>query len=175
MFKKPNLSRTPDLLVLAYLVGLFFKTDGGPVRLTVSGKRKGVWTGQSLERKFVAALGRVGLGCDRRILSQVCLPDHGAVGSRLPPERPAREPYLANRARREPLLENCLVGYFHPVPAALVLPLYLRSRSIWGRRESQDNSFHFRPLSEKFITSSFPFPTHRRSWDRSVGNARLPA
>lgn len=27
-------------------------------RLTMSGKRKGVWTGQNLERKFVTGLGR---------------------------------------------------------------------------------------------------------------------
>lgn len=45
------------------------------LRLTMSGKRKGVWTGQNLERKFVAGLGRAGLGCDRRILSQVLLLD----------------------------------------------------------------------------------------------------
>lgn len=45
------------------------------LRLTMSGRRKGVWTGQNLERKFVAGLGRAGLGCDRRILSQVLLLD----------------------------------------------------------------------------------------------------
>lgn len=87
--------------MLAYLLGLFKAVP--LIRLTISGKRKGVWIGQSLERKLVAALGRAGLGCDRQILSQVRLPDHEDVGTRLPRKQPAREPYLANRARREPL------------------------------------------------------------------------
>lgn len=98
-----------------------------------------MWTGQSLESKFVVALGRAGLGCDRQILSQVRrLPDREDVGARLPRKQPAPEPYLANRARREHLLGNPLSGCFHPVPVACVPELYLHGPPVWGKREPQD-------------------------------------
>lgn len=100
-------------------------------------KRKGVWIGAELGKKIAAALGRAGLGCDRQILSQVRLPDHEDIGTRLPRKQPAREPYLANRARREPfagklsrrLLSSAACGF-----NSSTLPP--QSLIFWGGKES---------------------------------------
>lgn len=92
----------------------------------------------------MAAASRAGLGCDRQILSQVRLPDRE---DGLPRKQPAREPYLANRARREHLLEHCLLGCYHPVPVALALQLCLHGLSFWGKRASQDDAFEFQTVS----------------------------
>lgn len=93
--------------------------------------------------------------------------------SRLPRKRPAPEPYLANGARREHLLENRLAGRFHPAPVALVLQSYQRCPSIWGKRESQETALPFRTLLVTLSSSSPilfpPLLAHQGSWGRSVG------
>lgn len=157
----------------AYLLGLFQAVP--LIRLTISGKRKGVWIGQSLERKLVAALGRAGLGCDRQILSQGRLPDHEDVGTRLPRKQPAREPYLANRARlnlsagklSRRLLSSAACGFNSSTLPPQSLNL--------GRKRISRYVFNSRAFSEPFITnSSFQSSHPPKSQDRSVGNTKLP-
>lgn len=132
------------------------------VRLTISGKRKGVWTGQSLDRKFAVALGWAGPGCDRQILSRVRLP------AREDAEPPAAETAgsgalfgkrgsartSAGKPSRRPL-SSCACGL--SASALPTLPLYLGQKRISRDCPSISDAACY---PEQFITNSLSPPPH---------------
>lgn len=128
------------------------------MRLTISGKRKGVWTGQGLERTFVAALARAGLECERQVLP----PGRLLTVRTSEPARRGNSPLGSLIWQTGRGVNLC----WETVPAAafilclwpFVLQPFLHPLSVWGKRDSPDSACEFQALLVTLSGPTFPFP-----------------